>query len=68
MRNAGVPTRGIKLSGRKKMNSAIWRNEKGEYTAEEVGLPSIFTAFGASGSRIREGDTRSMRPSRIRVA
>ena len=29
-RNIGVPATGIKLRGRKMMNSAIWRKEKGE--------------------------------------
>jgi hypothetical protein len=43
-----VPIMGMKLSGRKMMNSAICRKENGEYTADVVGFPSIFTSFGAS--------------------
>jgi hypothetical protein len=36
--------------------------------AEVVGLPRDFTVVGAEGSRMREGATNSVRPSRIRVA
>lgn len=54
-RKNGTPTTGIKLRGRKRTNSAIWRKENGEYIAEEVGFPSDLTKFGALGSRIRAG-------------
>lgn len=67
-RNSGVPATGIKFNGRKMMNSKICRIEKGEYTAETVGLPNIFTGSRASVSNGLEPSSISPSPSLTNTA
>jgi hypothetical protein len=50
MRNAGTPTYGTKFKGKKKTNSAIWRNEKGAYTDDLVGFPRRWTGLCSESS------------------
>lgn len=62
-----MPMRGMRLSGRKRMNSQICRNEKGAYCADRVGFPSRRRGSGASSCTTREGEIRSGKPWWIRT-